>query len=427
MRKNRRRTARKTAKLKKKITFTGISARVMMSCAAALLLLSFLSVVADPAKAWFFTIFGLLFIPLFIVNLILFVWALKRRSKSFVIPVIALLPSIFFIGAYFQFPSSSRPAMPSDEESAVRIVTYNVGRFMQPDKKKVTGGRKACADSVRRFLASQDADIICLQEFYASDLKEVQSFAKGIGKGYRPEYYLFKGRYGYYGNVTFSRMKARDKGVVKFEDSANLAIYTDYSAGGRPFRVYNCHFESYNISMSGILRSVRRQARDALKETEHKMRRGITRRPRQVNQVMDDLETSLASFTDAVSRNDVVGMQTQAENALSKLDSLDSIEAPEELSEVQQSYQDGTAQLREALSSYVALYTEISSATESQPFDWSTYDARLAEIQESYDAGIDALEAGDKAAAEVEGGAQGAASDQQAAGGDQKQDGAAAQ
>ena len=264
----------------------------MMSCAAALLLLSFLSVVADPAKAWFFTIFGLLFIPLFIVNLILFVWALKRRSKSFVIPVIALLPSIFFIGAYFQFPSSSRPAMPSDEESAVRIVTYNVGRFMQPDKKKVTGGRKACADSVRSFLASQDADIICLQEFYASDLKEVQSFAKGIGKGYRPEYYLFKGRYGYYGNVTFSRMKARDKGVVKFEDSANLAIYTDYSAGGRTFRVYNCHFESYNISMSGILRSVRRQDRDALKETEHKMRRGITRRPRQVNQVMENISKS---------------------------------------------------------------------------------------------------------------------------------------
>ncbi len=147
----------------------------------------------------------------------------------------------------------------------------------------------------------------------------------------------------------------------------------------------------------------------------------------QVNQVMDDLETSLASFTDAVSRNDVVGMQTQAENALSKLDSLGSIEAPEELAEVQQNYQDGTAQLREALSSYVALYTEISSATESQPFDWSTYDARLAEIQESYDAGIDALEAGDKAAAEVEGGAQSAASDQQASGDGQKQDGANAQ
>lgn len=148
----------------------------------------------------------------------------------------------------------------------------------------------------------------------------------------------------------------------------------------------------------------------------------------QVNQAMDDLETSLASFTDAVSRNDVVGMQTQAENALSKLDSLDSIEAPEELSEVQQSYQDGTAQLREALSSYVALYTEISSATDAQPFDWSTYDARLAEIQEKYDAGIDALEAGDKAAAEVEGGAQDANASQDGQQSDgQQQDGADAQ
>ena len=148
----------------------------------------------------------------------------------------------------------------------------------------------------------------------------------------------------------------------------------------------------------------------------------------QVNQVMDDLETSLASFTDAVSRNDVVGMQTQAENALSKLDSLDSIEAPEELSEVQQSYQDGTAQLREALSSYVALYTEISSATDAQPFDWSTYDARLAEIQEKYDAGIDALEAGDRAAAEVEGGAQDANASQDGQQSDgQQQDGADAQ
>lgn len=146
----------------------------------------------------------------------------------------------------------------------------------------------------------------------------------------------------------------------------------------------------------------------------------------QVNQVMDDLETALASFTDAVSRNDVVGMQTQADNALAKLDSLGSIEAPDELSDVQQSYQDGTSQLRDALSSYVALYTEISSATDAQPFDWSTYDARLAEIQEKYDAGIDALEAGDKAAAEVEGGAQDAgqgqrSSDgQQSSGGDQQ-------
>ena len=63
-----------------------------MSCAAALLLLSFLSVVADPAKAWFFTIFGLLFIPLFIVNLfpvgiiVISLWV-KNIQKENVPPV----------------------------------------------------------------------------------------------------------------------------------------------------------------------------------------------------------------------------------------------------------------------------------------------------------------------------------------------------
>ena len=124
----------------------------------------------------------------------------------------------------------------------------------------------------------------------------------------------------------------------------------------------------------------------------------------QVNQVMDDLETQLSGFTDAVSRDDVVGMQTQAQNALATLDDLESIEAPESLADVHQSYTEGAASLREALSDYVALYTEISSASESQPFDWATYEARLAEIQEKYDAGIEKMSAGDELAAGKEGG-----------------------
>ena len=77
------------------LTFTGFTARVMMSVMAALLLLSFLALVANPARVWFFTLFGLLFIPLLIVNFLLLLWALKRRSKTFVIPLVAILPSFF--------------------------------------------------------------------------------------------------------------------------------------------------------------------------------------------------------------------------------------------------------------------------------------------------------------------------------------------
>lgn len=124
----------------------------------------------------------------------------------------------------------------------------------------------------------------------------------------------------------------------------------------------------------------------------------------QVNQVMDDLESALANFTDAVSRDDVVGMQTQAENALATLDDLSGIEAPEDLADVKSGYEEGAGKLRDALNAYVALYTEISSSTDAQPFDWSTYDARLAEIQQGYDDGIAKLKETDELAANKEGG-----------------------
>ena len=53
------------------------------------------------------------------------------------------------------------------------------------------------------------------------------------------------------------------------------------------------------------------------------------------------------------------------------------------------------------MSLYVDLYTEIESATEEEPFDYSTYDARLKEIQDKYDSGIDKLEEADKKANEM--------------------------
>lgn len=274
------------------VTFGGVSARIVMLALAGLQVLSFASMLVNPAKAWIFNVFGLLFLPLFIVNLILFLWALKRRSRACLIPLAALFPSVFFVGGYFQFPSGNIPADPSPGEETVRVVSYNVGRFLQADERKVPGGRPACTDSVRNFLAAQDADIICLQEFYTTDVGRVRAFLSKWLRNYRAEYYFYRSRHGYYGNVTLSRMKAEDKGVIKFDNSANLALYTDYSVGDESFRVYNCHFESYNISLSGLLRSIRRNDRDILRETEYKMRRGISQRPRQVNRVMEHISGS---------------------------------------------------------------------------------------------------------------------------------------
>ncbi len=122
----------------------------------------------------------------------------------------------------------------------------------------------------------------------------------------------------------------------------------------------------------------------------------------QVNQIADDLQSRLENFTDAVSRNDVVTMRTQADTAFETLDQLEALEVPEGLEDIHDGYVEGTTDLKEALNSYIDLYTEIESATDDQPFDWSTYDKRIGDIQEKYNAGIDAITAADEAAAEME-------------------------
>lgn len=280
---------KKTNRRKNGNRIFGLTSRMLMLLAAALLIVSYGSMLINPAKAWTLSLYGLLFVPLSLVNLFLLLWAVKRMSRSFVIPLLALLPSLFFIGRYVQISSEEPgPAV----NPTVKIVSYNVGRFALPNGEVGAAGRGQCADSIFSFIRSCDPDIVCLQEFRISDMAKVGSYLRAQMKGYKAEYYLFPTRDGSaFGNVTLSRLPLKSKGKIKFDESANLALYTDYETHGRRFRVYNCHFESYNISLPGILRGIFHADKAVFSETGSKMKRSITRRPKQVDKVFSDIES----------------------------------------------------------------------------------------------------------------------------------------
>ena len=269
--------------------FFGLTSRVLMVIVAGLLILSYASIVVNPAKIWLISLVGIFFIPLSILNLILLLWALKRRSRSFLVPLLALLPAFFFVGRYVQIDSEEdRIARMSHTGNTIKVVSYNVGRFALDQGE--FSSRSDCADSVFAFILEQDPDIICLQEFHISDVDNIRAMLRKRMSDYKAEYYMFPTGNGAFGNVTLSRIPVTNKGVIKFDGSANLAIYTDYSLYDRDFRVYNCHFESYNISMSGLLRAMTRKDSGVFTETGNKMKRSITRRPKQVDQVFSDIE-----------------------------------------------------------------------------------------------------------------------------------------
>ena len=80
------------------------------------------------------------------------------------------------------------------------------------------------------------------------------------------------------------------------------------------------------------------------------------------------------------------------------IDALAAIDTPDAMKDLQTNYVDGCNKLKDALNSYIDLYTEISSATEEAPFDFSAYDGRVKEIQDAYNEGIDKLKAADEEA-----------------------------
>ena len=267
--------------------FFGITSRTLMTISAILLMLSYLSRYINPAEAWFMTMFGLMFTPLLICNIILLVWAICRKSKAMLIPLLALMPTIFMTGKFVRFTSGNQ----EDVSEGLKILTYNVGRFSLPQNGRYSSWRE-CADSVMAFLKEEDADIICLQEFYMNDAEKLRSYLSSKMKGYDIKYFVNINSHGCYGNVTLSRFPALTKGKIDFEHSANLAIYSEYNVGGTIFRVYNCHFQSYNISIPRLATSLERDYKKTMRDTEEKMKRSITRRPKQVEDVMRDIDSS---------------------------------------------------------------------------------------------------------------------------------------
>lgn len=91
-----------------KSPFAGIITRMLMLLSAFLLLLSYASMVVNPAKAWYMTILGLLFVPIAVLNGLFLIMAIKNRSSSFMIPLLALLPQSYSSDAISNSPHGRR-------------------------------------------------------------------------------------------------------------------------------------------------------------------------------------------------------------------------------------------------------------------------------------------------------------------------------
>ena len=112
---------------KGKTTFLSISYKVVATVFCLLLYLSYASVLIDPAVlppiAGFF---GLYFIPVLLINILLLLIALLRRSSSAWISLAAIAPAFVFAGSFFRITGHEDEIPGAD---GIKIMTWNVGGF----------------------------------------------------------------------------------------------------------------------------------------------------------------------------------------------------------------------------------------------------------------------------------------------------------
>lgn len=121
----------------------------------------------------------------------------------------------------------------------------------------------------------------------------------------------------------------------------------------------------------------------------------------EMNRTVDLLKEDLDAFSEAVANEDISGMKAKAEVAFSVIDDLSELEAPEQLTDLKTKYVKGAQDLKTALSDYITLYEEVDNSTKADPFNFSSYDDRVAAIQRTYDSGIAKLEEADNQATEM--------------------------
>ncbi|MBO7563007.1 MAG: endonuclease/exonuclease/phosphatase family protein [Bacteroidales bacterium] len=270
--------------------FFGITFRLVLIVAAACLFLSYISSYIDPSKFSLPLFFGLYFIPILFVNILLFLIAVLSRSKSAWITVVALLPALLFTERFFRFGSSKKSGA---ESNAIKIETYNVGRFILSASKQT---KAATMDSVVHQIQNSSPDIVCLQEMRLDSI----GLANKVFPGYRYRtFHLFGSSKGKRtGNMILSKYEIINGGVLKFKQSTNLSLYADIVINKDTVRVYNNHLESYAISPTALIKRIREKKSKSEEVAEEiinvhtKLKNTVIRRSGQVSSILKNIHKS---------------------------------------------------------------------------------------------------------------------------------------
>lgn len=297
---------------------TRISFLVLNIVVAVAFLLACLAPYLDPKKWWFISLLGLGF-AFIIVSLVAFVlfW-LVFKPRYTLISIIAVAIGYKSIMAFFAFhiPEKFDYEKPSE---VLRVAHWNVARFVEWKRNNNKGSRTRL--KMMDLLKEQNADVLCLQEFFTSTDTVYYNNLNHVMKelGY-PYYYYSWDNDGYrqwVGQAIFSRLPIVDSGMIRFPkpSMAEAFIHADVVFNNDTVRIFTTHLQSVQFRKKDF------ESIEKIKKTEDgmvqsskniftKLRMGVERRSIQARIVRDLISRSPHPYVLTGDFNDVPNSYT---------------------------------------------------------------------------------------------------------------------
>lgn len=264
--------------------------------AALAILLAYAANHLNPASVWPIAFFGLAYPYILIVNIFFIVFWLWRGKKHALLSLIVIVVGFGNVGRYFQMPPSG------DEislENSLKVLTFNVRVFDNYNWYS----KELDRDSIIGYINSQNADIVCLQEFFVdsktyktSEAHTRNLFSKPMPNTHiqytlRPEKTTRQ-----FGVATFSKHPIVKRGRIDFDHSFNTCIYTDLLINSDTFRVYNLHLQSISLkkdyTLIDSLAYISSKRIDEVKDISKRLKTAFIQRAQQVKAVKEHIESA---------------------------------------------------------------------------------------------------------------------------------------
>ena len=231
---------------------------------AATVLLFLLSVLVlgssyiSPETFWPGALLALLLIPTLLINLVALLTLLVKRSWTLVFPLLILIGGLTFLPRLYAWSSGGAEHRGENGES-FRVVSYNASFFRASgvfSKGYYSSDKNLLALQITDWIRTNEADIICLQEFFDDENSDIFNNVQAIGesKGYE-HFFLHKSLHDNgveRGLITFSKFPIVDQGTIFLsENRYNGATFVDLRISSDTVRVVNVHLESLNLSERG--------------------------------------------------------------------------------------------------------------------------------------------------------------------------------